>query len=133
MKMKCVSSPSVKEPGAGTWTNAKVYGNQFFISGMTAHDLNGNVQGDGSMYDQSRQTFQKIKHLVEAAGAEMNDIIQLTIYVTDINQRKEVWRARKEFFTGAFPCCTLVEVSGLATPALLVEINATGFIGAGEK
>jgi enamine deaminase RidA (YjgF/YER057c/UK114 family) len=61
----------------------------------------------------------------------MDDIIQLNIFVTDIRQREEVWRARKEFFTGDFPCCTLVEVSGLATPALSVEINATGFIGAG--
>lgn len=125
MKMKSVTCPTVPNPEPGTWTNAKLVGNQFFISGMTA-------QGDGSMYDQSVRTFQKIKDLVEAAGAKMNDIVELTIYVTDIAQRKEVWRARKEFFSGDFPCSTLVAVSALATPALLVEINATGFIGAGE-
>lgn len=85
------------------------------------------------MYDQARRTFQKIHDLVEAAGAGMDDIAVLTIFVTDINRREEVWRARKEFFTGDFPCCTLVQVSALATPALTVEINAMGFIGAGQK
>ena len=97
---------------------------------MTAHDGQGHVEGGGGMYEQSMQTFGKIKHLVEAAGAAMNDIIQLNIYVTDIEQRKEVWRAREQFFTGDYPCSTLVEVSALATPALLVQINAVGFIGA---
>lgn len=131
MRMKTVQCKSVRQPAPRTWSNAKVYGNQFFISGMTAHDLEGNVQGDGSMYDQSMQSFRKIKDLVEAAGARMDDIIQLNIFVTDIAQRKEVWRAREQFFAGDFPCSTLVEVSALATPKLLVEINAVGFVGAG--
>ena len=131
MKMQTLHSPKVKEPAPRTWSNAKLVGNQFFVSGMTAHDGQGSVEGDASMYGQSMRTFEKIKHLVEAAGAGMNDIIQLNIFVTDIAQRKEVWRAREQFFSGDYPCSTLVEVSALATPALLVEINATGFIGAG--
>ena len=62
----------------------------------------------------------------------MNDIVRLDIYVTDIRQREEVWRARREFFTGDFPVSTLVEVRALAMPALTVEVNATGFLGAGR-
>ena len=131
MKMKTVHAAGVKEPAPRTWSNAKVCGSQFFVSGMTAHDGQGHVEGGSGMYEQSMQTFGKIKGLVEAAGAQMNDIIQLNIYVTDIGQRKEVWRAREHYFTGDFPCSTLVEVSALATPELLVEINAVGFIGAG--
>ena len=131
MKMKTVHAPSVNEPAPRTWSNAKVCGNQFFVSGMTAHDGKGNVPGDASMYGQAMTTFGKIKGMVEAAGAKMDDIIQLNIFVTDIQQRKEVWRAREQFFTGDFPCSTLVEVSALASPALLVEINAVGFTGAG--
>jgi 2-iminobutanoate/2-iminopropanoate deaminase len=69
------------------------------------------------------------KHMVEAAGGTMNDIIRLDIYVTDITQREGVWQARKEFFTGDFPASTLVEVRALATPQQHVEITATGFIG----
>ena len=131
MKMRAVHSSEVKTPKARTWTNCKVCGDQIFISGMTAHDLAGNVVGDGSMYDQSKQAFRKIEHLMKAAGGKMNDIIKVTIFVTDIKQREEVWRAREEFFSGEFPCSTLVEVSGLATPQLLVEIEAVGFLGAG--
>ena len=134
MKMKTIHAATVKEPAPRTWSNAKVCGNQIFVSGMTAHDGQGRVEGDGdgSMYDQSMRTFGKIKGMVEAAGGKMDDLIQMNIYVTDIKQRKEVWRAREQFFSGDYPCSTLVEVSALAIPALLVEINAVGIIDAGK-
>ena len=131
MKMKTLHAPKVREPAPRTWSNAKVCGNQFFVSGMTANDGQDKVAGDASMYGQAMTTFGKIKGMVEAAGAKMDDIIQLNIFVTDIAQRKEVWRAREQFFSGDFPCSTLVQVSALASPALLVEINAVGFVGAG--
>ena len=99
------------------------------IAGGAPGDGAGGVLGDGSTYSQAKETFTKIKHLVEAAGGTMNDIIRLDIYVTDIRQREDVWKARKEFFTGDFPTSTLVEVRALATPQLLVEVNATGFLG----
>ena len=129
MKMQRVISPHVKEPAPETWSNCRIYGNQFFVAGMTAGDGTGGVLGDGSMYSQARETFTKIKRFVEAAGGTMNDIIRVDIYVTDIKQREEVWKARREFFTGDFPTSTLVEVRALATPQLLVEVNATGFVG----
>jgi enamine deaminase RidA (YjgF/YER057c/UK114 family) len=63
----------------------------------------------------------------------MSDIVKVTIYVVDIKQNTEVWRARQEFFTGDFPCSTLVEVRSLATPEILVEIEAVAYIGAGKR
>ncbi len=129
MKMQRVTSPHVKEAVPGTWSNCRVYGNQVFVAGMTAGDGQGGLLGDGSMYSQAKETFGKIKHLIEAAGGTMNDIIRLDIYVTDIKQREGVWKARREFFSGDFPTSTLVEVRALATPQLLVEVNATGFLG----
>ena len=129
MKMQRVTSPHVNEAAPGTWSNCRVYGNQVFVAGMTAGDGAGGLVGDGSMYSQAKETFTKIKHLIEAAGGTMNDIIRLDIYVTDIKQREGVWKARREFFTGDFPTSTLVEVRALATPQLLVEVNATGFLG----
>ena len=130
MTIARVTSPHVKEAAPGTWSNCRVHGNQVFIAGMTGRDPAGGVAGDGSMYSQARATLTKIKPLIGAAGGSMNDIIRLDIYVTDIKQREGVWRARKEFFTGDFPTSTLVEVRALAAPELLLEINATGFIGA---
>ena len=129
MKMQRVTSPHVREAPPGTWSNCRVYGNQVFIAGMTAGSGDGGLLGDGSMYSQAKETFTKIKHLIEAAGGTMNDIIRLDIYVTDIKQREGVWKARREFFSGDFPTSTLVEVRALATPQLLVEVNATGFLG----
>ena len=129
MKMQRVTSPNVPEPAPGTWSNCRVYGNQFFVAGMTASDGKGGVLGDGSMYSQAKEAFGKIKHMIEAAGGTMNDIARLDIYVTDIKRREEVWKARKEVFTGDFPASTLVEVRALATPDQHVEITATGFLG----
>lgn len=132
MAIKRVISSKVKEAPPKTWSNCLVTGDQFFVSGMTAHDLEGNVAGGKDMYSQSRQVFEKIQALVEAAGATMNDIVKMTIFVTNISERKEVWRAREEFFTGNFPACSLIGISALATPELKVEIEATGFINASK-
>jgi 2-iminobutanoate/2-iminopropanoate deaminase len=128
--IKRVTSPHVKEPPPGTWSNCRVHGNQVFVAGMTANDGQGGLLGDGSTYSQARETFTKIKHFIEAAGGTMNDIVRVDIYVTDITQREDVWKARREFFSGDFPTSTLVEVRALATPRLCVEVNAIGFLGA---
>ncbi|MBS4049345.1 MAG: RidA family protein [Alphaproteobacteria bacterium] len=133
MAIKNITSPKVKNAPPRTWTNCLMVGNQFFISGMTAHDFEGNVVGRKDMYSQSKHTFEKIQALVEAAGGTMNDIVKMTIFVTDIGERKDVWRAREEFFTGDFPACSLIGISALATPELKVEIEATGFVGASKS
>lgn len=131
MQIKRITTEHVPEAEPETWSNCRIVDNHVFISGMTAHDQQGMISGAGSVYEQARHCFQKIKHLIEAAGGKMNDIVKVNIYVTDIKQRGEVWKARREFFTGDFPCSTLVEVSALGLPGMLVEVEAEGFIGAG--
>ena len=91
------------------------------------------IEGDASMYGQAKTTFTKIRHMVEAAGGKMDDIIEMTIYVTDIKNNTKVWKARAEFFKGNFPASTLVEVSALAAPEILVEIEAIAHIGKGPR
>ena len=83
-------------------------------------------------YTQAKAIFTKIRHLVEAAGGNMSDITKVTIFVTDISQREQVWKARQEFFTGNFPASTLVQVAALANPSLKVEIEAVAHIGANK-
>jgi len=131
MKMKSVNSEHVARPKPETWTNCKVVGDQVFFSGMTAHNQQGVIVGAGSIYEQAQHCFRKIQYLMEAAGGKINDVVKVNIYVTDITKREEVWKARREFFTGDFPCSTLVEVSALAPPGILVEVEAVGFLGAG--
>ena len=120
-------SPAVSEPAPGTWSNCLVVGGIAYLAGMTASG--GDLTDE---YTQAKGIFSKIKNLVEAAGGTMADITTVTIFVTDIKEREKVWQARREFFTGNFPCSTLVQVAALATPALKVEINAVAHIGTGE-
>ena len=127
-----VSSPHVPEPPPETWSNCLVVGNQIFIAGMTCRTGDEVVGGD-SMADQARAIFAKIKHLMESAGGHMDDIVKVVIYVTDIKRREEVWAARREVFSGNFPVSTLVEVSALASPELLVEIEAIGILGSAPR
>jgi 2-iminobutanoate/2-iminopropanoate deaminase len=122
------TTPDVPEPAPGTWSNCLVAGGVAYLAGMTAR---GAELGDE--YAQSMAIFTKIRHLVEAAGGSMADIVKVTIFVTDISQREKVWQARREFFTGNFPASTLVQVAALADPSIKVEIEAVAHIGASQR
>jgi 2-iminobutanoate/2-iminopropanoate deaminase len=121
-------SPDVTEPQAGTWSNCLVVGGVAYLAGMTARGA-----GAEDEYGQAKAIFAKIRHLVEAAGGSMADIVKVTIFVTDIKNREQVWKARAECFTGNFPASTLVQVAALATPELKVEIEAVAHIGASQR
>jgi enamine deaminase RidA (YjgF/YER057c/UK114 family) len=127
-----ISSPQVQDPPPQTWSNCLVVGNQVFIAGMTSRTGTETV-GGASMYGQAHAIFAKIRHLIEAAGGRMDDIVKVVIYVTDIKRREEVWQARREVFSGDFPVSTLIEIRALATPDLLVEIDAIGILGAAPR
>jgi len=133
MNIRRVSSDQVTEPPPGTWSNCLVVGDQIFIAGMTARSQDFDTVGESGEYAQAKAIFRKIQALVEQAGGTMADIVKVNIFVTDISRREEVWRARKEVFTGDFPVSTLVEVSALALPEMVVEVEAVGFIGAGKR
>lgn len=122
-------SPEVREPADGMWSNCLRVGEQVWISGMTSRGPDGQTVLGEDEYAQAKVVFTKIKNLVEAAGAVMDDIVKMTIFVTDISNNTGVWKARQEFFTGDFPACTLVEVSSLAKPEILLEIEATAVAG----
>jgi MATE family multidrug resistance protein len=130
MKKQRITSPHVPEPPAETWSNCLVIGDHIHIAGLTARGLAEDL-GSTTVYAQAKEIFTRIRHLIEAAGSRMDDIVRVQIYVTDIRQREEVWQARREFFTGDFPVSTLVEVSQLADAGMKVEIDAVAIKGAG--
>ena len=123
-----VSAATVGEPPAETWSNCLVVGDQVFIAGMTARSAEFDTVGETGEYAQAKLIFQKIQGLMEAAGGSMDGVVKVNIFVTDITKREEVWRARREFFSGDFPVSTLVEVSALALPEMVVEVEAVGFL-----
>ncbi|MEK9776087.1 MAG: Rid family hydrolase, partial [Quisquiliibacterium sp.] len=100
-----------------------------YISGLTSRGSDGQrVDGDDA-YQQSRIIFGKIAALIQAAGGSIDDVVKLTIFVTDIATNQQVWKARREVFHGDFPASSLVEVSALAKPEILVEIEAIAHLG----
>ena len=115
-------SDRVAELPAATWTNCLVLGNEVALSGMTAHPASRIRNLD--TYAQTREVLEKIRALVEAAGGGLHNVYKLVIYVTDIADKEEVGRARRDFFQVPYPCSTLVEVKGLVFPELKVEIDA---------
>ena len=132
-KKKRFISDRVAEYPPGHWSNTIRVGDQIWLSGFTArgNDLK-TIQGKGSAYEQARVIFTKIKDCLEAAGSSLADVVTMTIYVTNMGDNKEVWRARKEFFVGDFPCSTLVQVAALAEKDILLEITAQAMAGSGD-
>jgi enamine deaminase RidA (YjgF/YER057c/UK114 family) len=98
------------------------------ISGMTSIDTYGSVVGV-TPYEQSVESFGKLLHELERVGLTAEDVIQTRMYVTDISRAEEVGRAHGEAFAGARPVATMVEVSGLLDPRMLVEIELVAHRG----
>lgn len=119
-----VRTAQVPEPSDGRFSNCLLVDGIAYIAGMTDRE------GD-DVYAQASTILSKIKRLVEAAGGAMADVVKITVYITDINQRQGVWKARQEHFTGDFPTATMVQVVALADPAYKVEIDAVAHIGKG--
>lgn len=131
MSIRRVTSPTVPEPPPERWSNCLVSDGIAYVSGMTARS--GSAVSGSDEYEQSKVIFSKIKGMVEAAGGAMADVVKITVYVTNIKNNTKVWAARREFFSGDFPASTLVEVSALAAPEILVEIEAIAHIGKGKR
>lgn len=133
MSKQRVYTDAAGEPPEGTWSNCLVVDRHVYIAGMTARSSEFNTIVGDNAFEQSRVIFDKIKALIEAAGGSMADIVKVNIFLTDINDRQQVWEARREYFTGDFPVSTLLEVSKLVHPDMSVEIEAVGYLGASDE
>lgn len=123
-----VSAASVPEPPRpGMFSNAIVRGDRFWVSGMHAGSPDGPVGGDDAFL-QAREAFRRVLALVEACGARSEDVTVLRVYLTDVADKAAVGRARSEVFSGEMPCSTLVGVSALVEPGLVVEVEAEGVV-----
>jgi enamine deaminase RidA (YjgF/YER057c/UK114 family) len=98
------------------------------VSGTTSVGPDGVVLGM-SPYEQALEILRKISHELERAGASLDDVIQTRMYVTDISRGDEVGRAHGEVFGEIRPLATMVEVSALIDPRMLVEIEAVAYLG----
>jgi enamine deaminase RidA (YjgF/YER057c/UK114 family) len=129
MAISRVTSPASPEPRPGLWSNCLLIDGIAYVSGLTARGGDFVTIDGADEYAQTKIIFTKMKGLIEAAGGRMSDMAKLTIFVTNIKNREQVWKARAEFFEGNFPACSLVEVRSLASPEILVEIEGIAHIG----
>jgi reactive intermediate/imine deaminase len=106
------------------YTHAVRFGDLLFVSGLTAHDEAGRLIGEGDAAAQTRQILEQLKKVAAAAGATLADVLKVTVFLTDIEDRARINPVRQEYFGAAKPASTLVEVSRLALPGMKVEIEA---------
>jgi enamine deaminase RidA (YjgF/YER057c/UK114 family) len=97
------------------------------VGGTTAVDLSGCMIGS-TPYAQTIEVLRKVEHELRRGGAELDDVVQTRVYVTDISRSDEVGRAHAEVFGSVRPLMTMVEVSGLIDPRMLVEIEAVAYL-----
>ena len=126
-----ISGNSPWEPLVG-YARAVRVGDQVFVAGTTATRDDGTVMGVDDPYAQTMQALRNIERALEAAGATMAHVVRTRMFVTDIAFAEAVGRAHGEFFREIRPVATMVQVSRLIDPAMLVEIEVDAVID-GEK
>ena len=111
------------------YSRAVRVGSTVHVAGTTAAGPEGAFVGEGDAAAQTREVLRKIASALEQAGASLRDVVRTRIYVTDISRWEEVGRVHGEFFGQVRPAATMVEVSRLIDPRMLVEIEAEAVLG----
>lgn len=120
--------PAPRRRGAYSAGREAPPGRTVYISGMVAMDAEGNVVGEGDVALQTETVLENVKIAVEEAGGNMSDIVKVTVFTRDMSQYDEIHEVRRRYFEEPYPASSMVEVSALIDPRLLIEIEAVAVI-----
>ncbi len=126
-KRTSVRSGAPWEPIVG-YSRAVRVGNTIAVTGCASVSEDGQLVGEGDPYLQAQQCIKVIRTAVEEAGAALEDVVRTRMFVTNIEQWEEIARAHREAFGEIMPATTMVEVSRLIDPRMLVEIEADAIV-----